>query len=186
MRRFRRRITLWSVAACGLAAAVIARAAWNLATADPSGGRPLRAGACRIVKVLGPDELLVQQEQTGDAEGAAIVVAWQVKLLGLKAPGPPWDEAACSFTERFVRRGPATLELDKRRLDDRGRFVAYLFVEGELLNAALLRAGLAQLDPYPGDSTTLARRLRQAHSEARLAGRGMWRGNPQVANGRGP
>jgi endonuclease YncB( thermonuclease family) len=43
-----------------------------------------------------------------------------------------------------------------------------------MLNEELVRAGLAHVSTYAGDSETMARRLRTAEQEAREIGRGIW------------
>jgi len=45
-----------------------------------------------------------------------------------------------------------------------------------MLNEELLRAGLADVSVFPGDSESMARRMRVAAEEARRAKRGVWSG----------
>jgi endonuclease YncB( thermonuclease family) len=104
-------------------------------------------------------------------------------LLGVRSPldasaigDEPLAGAARSFVEDFVSRGPVALELDKRRIDEEGCFLAYLEVGGQTLNVELVRSGLALEDARPGDSATMSRLLRKAEEEARWAGRGIWSG----------
>jgi endonuclease YncB( thermonuclease family) len=46
-----------------------------------------------------------------------------------------------------------------------------------MLNEELVRAGLAKVKIYPGDSSTIGRRLTQAEKEAKQDARGIWSGN---------
>ena len=55
-----------------------------------------------------------------------------------------------------------------------GQFLAYVRVDGELLNESLVRQGLARAAPYPGDSQARARRIEQAEGAARQSRLGIW------------
>jgi micrococcal nuclease len=66
------------------------------------------------------------------------------------------------------------LRLDRRRKDRYDRFLAYVYVEDQMLNEELVRAGLARVSVYPGDSPQIAKRLREAEQEAQKANRGIW------------
>jgi micrococcal nuclease len=59
-------------------------------------------------------------------------------------------------------------------LDSYNRFLAYLYVGDKMLNVELVRAGLARVSHYPGDSATRHRLLIKAQDEARDARRGIW------------
>jgi micrococcal nuclease len=106
----------------------------------------------------------------------------RVRLLGIdtpetvkpNAPVEPWGPEATEFTKRLTAEGNVRLELDKRRIDRYGRSLAYVYVGDRLLNEELVRAGLARVSVYPGDSATIERRLRAAEAEARKAERGIW------------
>lgn len=85
----------------------------------------------------------------------------------------PFAVAATAETRRRVEGRTVRLEFDRRREDRYGRLLAYVWVDGELLNEALVRAGLARARPYP-PNLRHQRRLAAAENEAREAGRGMW------------
>jgi micrococcal nuclease len=74
----------------------------------------------------------------------------------------------------FVASGPTRLRFDKRRKDRYDRFLAYVYVEERMLNVELVRAGLARVSTFPGDSPSLASQLGRAEQDARRAGRGIW------------
>ncbi len=145
----------------------------------------LREGPCEVVRVVDGDTLVVRQD--GDAtinnnRGDTI----RVRLLGIDAPesvkpnhpvelmGPE----ASAFTTEFVSGGQAHVVLDKRRIDQYGRYLAYIYVGDRMLNEELVRTGLARVSDYPGDSQSIARQLRKAEEEAREARRGIWSGIP--------
>ena len=81
---------------------------------------------------------------------------------------------ATQFTQRFVSEGQVRLRFDRRRKDRFGRWLAYVYVGNQMLNEELVRAGLAKVKVYPGDSTILGRRLELAEELARDARRGIW------------
>jgi micrococcal nuclease len=68
---------------------------------------------------------------------------------------------------------PVTLRFDAERRDDYGRLLAYVRLGRRLVNAALVRRGLARtLEIAPNDS--LAPLFSQLAKDAGRAGRGLW------------
>jgi micrococcal nuclease len=96
-------------------------------------------------------------------------------------PVEPWGPQASEFTRQFVAGGPVRLEFDRERLDRYGRFLAYVWVGGRMLNEELLRAGLARMEPQYRYARTVKERFRRAEEEAKAAGRGIWSGLPPGA-----
>ncbi len=109
----------------------------------------------------------------------------RVRLLGIDCPESvkpdhpvePWGPEASAFTRQFVSGGVVRLRFDKRRLDQYDRYLAYVYVGERMLNEELVRAGLATVLVYPGDSQSMGRRLQVAEREAQQARRGMWSGS---------
>ena len=66
------------------------------------------------------------------------------------------------------------LSFDRERVDHYGRFLAYVWVGDEMLNEALLRAGLARYEPQFRYSESIKRRFRQAEQDAKREGLGIW------------
>ena len=159
--------------------------------ADAMAGEALVAGSCELVRVVDGDTLIVRQRaaEVSGSGGSAPDADWvqfRVRLLGIDTPETvkegtavePWGPQATAFARDFVQQGPMRVELDKRRLDRFGRSLAYVYVNDEMLNLALVRAGLARVSSYPGDSQTMLRQLRQAETEARSLGAGIWSERP--------
>ena len=92
----------------------------------------------------------------------------ELRLLGIKIVDGP--AAAAGMTELI---GPQRvwLRFDRRRLDNDGHLLGYVFVGGQLVNAELVRRGLARDDTHPSDFGPLVRQIKQAVSEARLLGK---------------
>ena len=83
-------------------------------------------------------------------------------------------ESAELFARQFLTAGAVRLQLDKRQRDVDQRFLAYVMVGDQMLNEELARAGFVRIATRPGDSQSIARRLRVAEGEARRRGRGLW------------
>ena len=92
----------------------------------------------------------------------------------------PFAQAATDANRRLVEGKTVRLEYDVQTRDRFGRLLAYVYVPGEadgeaMVNAELLRLGFAQLLTIPPD-VKYAEQFREAASEARAAGRGLWGG----------
>lgn len=188
-RRFRRRPSLVVLIGAALALLAAVRLAVprlpGAASADFAGIAPnhhgiLIEGPCRILDVE-PGYILRFEQRRQDPDGGLKLVRGSVRLLGVRSlgdspglAGQPRATAAQQFTSEFIGQGPQALRLDKRRIDEEGRFLAYLEVNGQTLNVELVRAGLALADTRPGDSEAMSRLLRRAQTEARQARRGIW------------
>jgi micrococcal nuclease len=143
-------------------------------------GSDLREGQCQVLLVVDGHTLLVRQPQVLPPDRSHVAVP--LRLLGIDAPTTvasgdvvtPWDSKARALLKQLVVGRTVWLQLDRRRLDDQDRYLAYVFVDDLLVNEALVRAGLARVATYPGDSTSMLRRLQRAEREARRQRRGFW------------
>lgn len=106
----------------------------------------------------------------------------KLRLLGIDCPESvkpnhpvePWGLEATEFTEQFLAGGTVRLQFDRRRIDQYDRYLAYVFVGEQMLNEELVRAGLASVSVYSGDSQSMERRFRAAEEEAKMRSRGIW------------
>lgn len=138
----------------------------------------LREGPCQVVRVVDGDTIVVRQSRSGQNNQKI-----RVRLLGIDTPETvkpnhpvePWGREATAFTKKFLVAEKAHVRLDRRRIDRYGRMLAYVSVGEMQLNEELVRAGLARVSLFPGDSASAARRLKQAEQEAKNAHRGIWR-----------
>jgi micrococcal nuclease len=139
---------------------------------------PLAEADYTVLRVVDGDTLLLAPP-AGTAESGRQI---RLRLLGIDCPESvkpdhpvePWGPEAAAFTRQFVSGGAVRLQFDKRRLDQYDRYLAYAFVADQMLNEELVRAGMARVLAYPGDSESMTRRLRAAEQEARQAQRGVW------------
>ena len=149
----------------------------------PLENEPLSEGTFDLVRIVDGDTLIVREPPGLQPDGSPGEDR-RVRLLGIDCPESvkpdhpvePWGPEASEFTRRFVAGGRVELRLDDRRVDQYGRYLAYVYVSEQMLNVELVRAGLARVSVYPGDSESMARKLRKAEEEARTAGRGIWSG----------
>ncbi len=138
-------------------------------------------GECHLVRVVDGDTLVVSQH-AADSTSSTNTHQFKIRLLGVDTPETvkpnhpvePFGPEAAKFTRRFVAEGTLSVRLDRRRQDRYGRWLAYVYRDGEMLNLELLRQGLARVSIYPGDSATIGRKLRQAEESARQAKTGIW------------
>ena len=145
----------------------------------PAHEPPLAEGTYDVSRVVDGDTLDVRRPSTSP-QGRVREI--RVRLLGIDCPETVqpdhpverWGPEAAEFTQKFVARHAVQLRFDKRRLDTYDRYLAYVFVDEKMLNEELVRAGLAVVSTFPGDSDSMARRLRAAESEAKEHARGLW------------
>jgi micrococcal nuclease len=139
--------------------------------APPSPSQPLAEGSYRLKRVVDGDTIIVVPEAV-------------IRLIGVNTPETVkpehpvelWGPEATAFTKHFLAGGTVRLSFDRERVDHYGRFLAYVWVGDEMLNEALLRAGLARYEPQFRYSESVKRRFRQAEQEAKRARVGIWLG----------
>ena len=117
-----------------------------------------------------------------------------VRLIGVDTPETvhptlgvePFGPEASAFTKRLLPPGTQVrLELDIQERDRYGRLLAYVYLpDGRMVNAELLRAGLAQLLTIP-PNVKYVELFTRLQREAREAGRGLWGEQPAAVTGVG-
>ncbi len=112
-------------------------------------------------------------------DGDTIVIEGgeRVRYIGMDTPEmrpiEAFGEAATEANRELVEGRTVRLVLDVERRDRYERLLAYVYVDGTFVNAALVRRGLAQIATYPPNVRHEAEFLR-LQREAREAGRGLW------------
>jgi len=123
-----------------------------------------------------PDTALVTQVIDGDT--IVIEGGYRVRYIGIDTPEihpelEPFGMEALEANQELVEGKIVRLERDVSQTDKYGRLLRYVYVDGILVNAELVRLGLAEAKAYPPD-TRYQEDLEQLEGEAREAGWGMW------------
>jgi len=196
-RRFRKKppLAVWMTAVVVLLLSFRGFQTWQQESAKPPALDDFREGAYDVVRIVDGDTIIIapagsyprdelpldrRPRQPLDADQP--FPTGRLRLLGIDCPESvkpnhpvePFGPEASQFTREFLSGGQAELRLDRRRVDQYERFLAYVFVAGECLNIELVRNGLAEAKPYRGDSASMTRKLYKAQDEAKEEGRGIW------------
>lgn len=101
-----------------------------------------------VVRVVDGDTVIVRIE--GKEE--------RVRLIGIDTPESVHPDAslnselgaiASAYTKRLLEGKKVSLELDVQDRDHYGRLLAYVYLDGIMVNKTLLTAGMAQISTYP-------------------------------------
>ncbi len=113
-----------------------------------------------------------------DGDTIIIDTGHRVRYIGIDTPEVhPVAEAygmeAWQANRNLVEGKEVRLERDATETDKYGRLLRYVYVDDTMVNAELVRLGLAEAKAYPPD-TKYQDMLENLEEEARQAGRGMW------------
>ncbi len=169
-RRFRRR-SPYSGVGLVLLAALVAWQVWHGWRNSQLERAPenLTEGVYHVQRVVDGDTLLLTNQA-------------RVRLQGVDTPETvkpdypvePWGPEASEFTKEFVGDGEVKLTFDVERQDVYGRFLAYVWKDGRLLNEELLKAGLARAELGFRYRDAMKRLFQKAENDAKQAQRGIW------------
>ncbi len=130
-----------------------------------------------------PDSSLATMEtivlRAYDGDTVSIRGGERVRYLGIDTPemGEEFGDAAKRLNKDLVGFKTVRLEFDEQKRDVYGRLLAYVYVKDgdtwKLVNAELLRAGLARLLIIP-PNYRYTRYLEQAVHEAKVQHKGIW------------
>jgi micrococcal nuclease len=123
------------------------------------------AGTVRVIEVIDGDTIRI--------EGGL-----SVRYIGIDTPEmgllpEPLAIEATEANRRLVEGKRVRLEKDVSETDRYGRLLRYVYAGDVLVNAELVRLGLARAVAYPPD-TGYQDILEEAEAAARKAARGMW------------
>lgn len=123
-------------------------------------------GAAQVLDVIDGDTLVADIPGVGEE---------RVRLIGIDAPesGERFYAEAKEALEHLIQGGEVGLEMDAEERDRYGRLLAYVWTGKLLVNAELLRLGVATLFTVPPNVKHLAE-LEAAQQEAQAAARGVW------------
>jgi micrococcal nuclease len=141
-----------------------------LALALPALAQPALEGA--VVRVVDGDTIYVRLGERLE----------KVRYIGVNTPEvhhptrgeEPGGRTAAAVNGQLVSGRRVRLELDAQSHDRFGRLLAYVWVDATMVNAELVRRGVAQVMTVPPNVRYQALFVR-LQREAREAGRGLWR-----------
>ena len=123
-----------------------------------------------------PDTARVIQVIDGDT--IIIEGGYRVRYIGIDTPEiyphlEAYGTEAWLANRSLVEGMEIRLERDVSEVDRYGRLLRYVYVDGIMVNAELVKLGLAEAKAYPPD-TRYQDELEGLEEQARRAGRGMW------------
>lgn len=117
-----------------------------------------------------------------DGDTLELSTGERVRMVGIDTPESVhptkgvqcFGKEASVYTNSLVANKWVRMERDITDKDRYGRLLRIIYMEdGTMLNDTLVRQGYAMVYTYPPDVTFIPQ-FREAQSEARLAGRGLW------------
>lgn len=131
--------------------------------AVPAAGNPATA----------PESVRVKQVYDGDT--VLLEDGRKVRYLGVNAPEyqEPYYLKAKRFNKSLVLNREIRLEYDQERADAYGRLLAYVYADNQLINAQIVREGLAHAF-FIGPSRKHDALLLEAQEQARRRRTGIW------------
>jgi endonuclease YncB( thermonuclease family) len=125
----------------------------------------LGAGEARSLKV----------QRVIDGDTAILVDGRRVRYVGINAPerGQPYFAESVALNRRLTEGKLVRLEADEVPEDGYDRLLAYVYVDGHMVNGRLIEAGLAHVFAIPPNLRHYDRFL-ELQRQARAARRGIW------------
>jgi micrococcal nuclease len=123
-----------------------------------------KSGVYKVIRVLDGDTIVIS---TGE----------KVRYLGVDAPevNVRWGPEAKEFNEEKVLDKKVWIELDRTKLDKYGRILAYVWIDGEMVNELLLEEGYGKINLIKGDAKLkYLDRLEKAETWAHEHHHGVW------------
>lgn len=147
--------------------------------AEPPPGIPDDSQRVVVVRVVDGDTLVVRGTEDGVVPpGEARVRLLEIDTPESVAPDRPVEcfgpEAAEGLEELVPAGSRVWVQPDEELLDPYDRLLLYVWTgEGELVNLAMVREGLAEAVLYEPNDRYIEQ-MRRAERQARADGRGMW------------
>lgn len=135
-----------------------------------------------VVQVLDADTIIVKTKRYRKKKMRLIGVDSPERSNGIFKINPAYARHADKFVRKRLKPGTAIyLDYDKKKFDQYGRLLAYLYVRktGRCLNEDLLRKGYAviQKDRY---NKRLIKKFTKIQEEAKRERRGIWSRGPRL------
>ncbi|MGB2982217.1 MAG: thermonuclease family protein [Candidatus Zixiibacteriota bacterium] len=131
--------------------------------------------AVLLILVFHPSFRGIGVEEVTDGDTIVLENGEVVRYIGIDTPerDDPFYEEATEANQEMLERGRITLEYDQDRRDRYGRLLAYVWVDTLLLNAELIRKGLASVYLF-SPNLKYRERFISLQREARQKSVGIW------------
>lgn len=139
---------------------------------------PGQRATARVIRVVDGDTILVRQTSTdGDERGASV----RVRYIGVDTPESVkpdspvecFGKEAASANRRLVEGRTVELVSDRERYDKYGRTLAFVYVNGNFVNAELIKNGFAETIEIP-PNTSKAAEFAALERVAMRTNKGLW------------
>lgn len=142
----------------------------------------VRAIPATITKVTDGDTLKVKFDN-GKKETIRLLCIDTPETVHRKKPVQPFGPEASSFTKKMLPIGKKVeVELGISERDKFGRLLAYVYVDGQMINKMLLEKGLARVAYVYAPNTTHIDEFNAIQKEAQKKGVGIWSIENYAAN----
>ena len=128
-----------------------------------------------LILVFHPSFRGIGVEEVRDGDTIVLENGEVVRYIGIDTPerDDPFYGEATEANQEMLKRGRITLEYDQDRRDRYGRLLAYVWVDTLLLNAELIRKGLASVYLF-SPNLKYRERFISVQREARQKSVGIW------------
>jgi micrococcal nuclease len=127
-----------------------------------------------VVKNIDGDTIKVKLEN-GKEENVRFLLIDTPETKHPKLGVQPFGPEASAFIKRMAPVGKeVTLELDVSDREKYGRLLAYVWVDGQMLNRMIVEQGLARVGYIYAPNTKYVDYLKEAQTKAQQAKRGIW------------
>jgi len=134
-----------------------------------------------LISIASTSALADQFEYVRPKDGDSFTVklrGLEIDLRLISVDCPEYDQEygqdARSFTDSWLRQGPAQIEYDKRTQDRYGRVLGYVWRKGEMLNLELARRGYCVAVHYTSTQKHF-KEIRAAEQLAKKEKIGIWK-----------
>jgi micrococcal nuclease len=129
--------------------------------------------AAPVVRAVDGDTIVVRLD--GREQRVRYIGVNTPESVDPRRPAQCFGKEAAARNHELVAAKIVRLDRDVSDVDQFGRLLRYVFVDGRFVNAELVREGYAQAVTHPPD-LKYADLFRSLEHEARAANRGLWHG----------
>lgn len=128
--------------------------------------------AGKVTNVVDGDTIDVHLEN-GKKERVRFILIDTPETKHPNKPVQPFGPEASKFTNEALLNKDVELELDVQERDRYGRLLAYVYIDGQMINETLLKKGLARVAIFP-PNTKYVDQFEKLQNKAKQKGIGIW------------